>query len=111
MYFCEYEHDEHGRPIESGCDAPATRLIEVLKYFPLEYQVTDEYFLCHKHTLLWLEEGGRKTMHTIQSVVYRDASVASWIGPNGEDGSEPPIGKVTPSNYPRSHYPHTDPGF
>jgi hypothetical protein len=76
------------------CDRPATRLITTFTHdFHKGMQENDAHFLCPKHTLEWFATGdNRKTMHTIESLQYPNAAVASWIGPNGEDGTIPPIG-------------------
>jgi hypothetical protein len=114
-YFCEatverladWERellDTSAHSVQIECDRPATRLITTFTHdFHKGMQEDDAYFLCSKHTLEWLDADwpgaapgyvikNRKTMHTIESLQYPNAAVASWIGPNGEDGTIPPIG-------------------
>jgi hypothetical protein len=94
-YFCEYW--DVTPPEYMSCESPATRHIYVMKGVGTDNpRPTEEYFLCHQHTLNWLTVGGRRTQHIIQSLAYPIAGVASWIDYSTKehfDGSEPPIGR------------------
>jgi hypothetical protein len=88
------------------CPLEATRRIEVVNLNPATMNVehVDEHFLCSWHTLEWLRNpNNKRTMYIIESLNYphRGVEVASWIGPSGEDGLEPPIGTTY----------RVDPGF
>jgi hypothetical protein len=102
-YFCEADDDSPGQRerillgIQGECPTPATRRIAVVQFdYERGLEETDEHYLCSQHTLAWLAiPANRRQMHIVASLQY-NVEVASWIGPNGEDGLEPPIGQCVP---------------